>query len=419
MDKQNTKMKVGNEIMNVLEKEEVKSAISIGGVCLIGYLFAYLSRNILSVVTPEMLVAGYATEYIAILSTVFMIAYAIGQLVNGIIGDYINAKYMIFMGLFTAGLCNIAFIISNISIIKIVVYTINGFALAMLYGPIVKVVTENIHKDYVTKVLLGLTFAALIASPLTGLVAIVFRWRILFVVVGILLICFGIVSFATFTILERKGDVEYQKYAEQKKQGGIKLLISSGIVRYSFVSVFTGIVRTSVVFWIPTYLTQNLGYTSKNAAAAYSVITLIVAMGPYIGVAIYKYVFKSSANKMLLFGFICGTACFFAMCVIKLPVINIIFLTVALLSSSMAAAMIWNVYCPSLKETGMVSGTAGYLDFISYAGGALSNLLFANAVSKWGWNTLLAVWGLIMASGIATGFPKGESREKNGKIYEV
>lgn len=415
-------MKVGNRIMNLLEilkKEEVKSAISIGGLCSMGYLFAYLSRNILSVVTPEMLDVGYTTEYIAVLSTMFMITYAIGQLVNGIIGDYINAKYMIFMGMFTAGLCNIVFVISNISIIKIVVYTINGFASAMLYGPMVKVIAENTNKDYVTKVLLGLTFAALIASPLAGLVAIAFRWRILFVFVGVLLICFSIVSFVTFTILERKGSVEYRKYTEQRKNGGIKLLIDNGIIRYSFVSVLTGIVRTSVVFWIPAYLTQNLGYTSKNAAATYSVITLIMAMAPYIGVAIYKYVFKSYANNMLLFGFLCGTVCFFAMCVIKLPIINIILLAVALLGSSTASAMIWNVYCPSLKKTGMVSGATGYLDFISYAGGALANLLFANAVSKWGWSNLLIIWGLIMTSGIATGFSRGKNKANSEKIDEA
>lgn len=64
----------------------------------------YFVRNILSVDTPDMIKAGYETEYIGLISTVFIVAYAVGQLVNGIIGDRVKSKYMICIGLLTAGI---------------------------------------------------------------------------------------------------------------------------------------------------------------------------------------------------------------------------------------------------------------------------------------------------------------------------
>ena len=39
-----------------------------------------------------MLDSGYSTEYIGLVSTVFMITYGVGQLLNGMIGDRIKAK---------------------------------------------------------------------------------------------------------------------------------------------------------------------------------------------------------------------------------------------------------------------------------------------------------------------------------------
>ncbi len=63
-------------------KKEAKNALIIGGTCTVAYMFVYFIRNILSVVTPEMIEEGiYTEEKIGSLSSVFFITYAVGQLV--------------------------------------------------------------------------------------------------------------------------------------------------------------------------------------------------------------------------------------------------------------------------------------------------------------------------------------------------
>ena len=85
---------------------EMKKAACVGAVCIATYAVGYFFRSILSVYTPQMLASTLFTkEGIALLSSVYMISYAAGQLVNGVLGDYIKSKYMVLMGMAAAGGC--------------------------------------------------------------------------------------------------------------------------------------------------------------------------------------------------------------------------------------------------------------------------------------------------------------------------
>ena len=81
--------------------KQAKLALVLGFVCSFAYMNVYFVRSVLSIVTPDMLDSGYSTEYIGLVSTVFMITYGVGQLFNGVIGDKIKAKYMICLGLYS------------------------------------------------------------------------------------------------------------------------------------------------------------------------------------------------------------------------------------------------------------------------------------------------------------------------------
>ena len=72
--------------------------------------------------------------------------------------------------------------------------------------------------------------------------------------------------------------------------------------------------------------------------------------------------------------------------------------------------MLWSVYCPSLKDTGIVSGATGFLDFMSYMAAAASSTIFANSVSTIGWGNLILVWMALMLVGVATALSFGPKR---------
>ena len=77
-----------------------RQALLLGGMCSIAYLAVYVAKNALSAVGPQLTQNGvFTTTQLGAMSSSFFIAYAIGQLINGGIGDRIKGKYMISLGL--------------------------------------------------------------------------------------------------------------------------------------------------------------------------------------------------------------------------------------------------------------------------------------------------------------------------------
>ena len=75
------------------------------------------------------------------------------------------------------------------------------------------------------------------------------------------------------------------------------------------------------------------------------------------------------------------------------------------MAADCAASIMWSRYCPSLRNTGMVSSATGFLDFCSYMAASASSTLFANAVSDIGWGPLILVWMGLMLVGVLITLP--------------
>jgi len=390
-----------------------KNAIMIGSLCSISYFAVYIARNILSAVTPQMVALGYTEEYIGSISSLYFVFYAVGQLINGAIGDKIKAKWMISTGLLGAAMTN--FIFSRMTLYPtaaMIVYSLTGYFLSMIYGPMTKVVSENTEPHHATRCSLGYTFASFFGSPTAGLLASFLAWQSVFAVSSGVLVLMSVTGFCFFTAFERKKIVQYGKYkAQEKGSGNIRVLIEHEIIRFSVISIITGVVRTSVVFWLPTYIAQYLGFTPQTSAAIFTAATLVISMTAFLAVFVYERL-NRNMHKTILIMF-SSAAVFFALTYfVRQPVFNIIFMIAAIMSSNASASMLWSRYCPSLRDTGMVSSATGFLDFLSYMAAAAANLIFANAASVIGWGNLILVWLGLMIVGVAIMLPYDRLKKK-------
>lgn len=396
-----------------MKNKSVQNAIYLGVLCSVSYLAVYFARNILGTVTPQMIESGYAESYIGRVSSVYFIFYAVGQLINGAIGDRIKAKYMISVGLFMAGVTNSLF--SRLSYhhaeIAVIAYGFTGFFLSMIYGPMSKTVAENTEPIYATRCSLGYTFASFLASPLAGAAAAVLVWQDVFLTSSAALVLMAAVCFLCFFLLEKKGIIQYGQYTREKQRGGgIVVLIKHRIIKFTLIAIVTGVVRTAVVFWLPTYISQYLGFSPKIAAMLFTASTLIASFTTFIAVFVYERL-KHNMDLTILIMFISASVCFGLVYFVKYPAVNILFMVLAIMSSNGAACMLWSRYCPSLRDTGMVSGATGFLDFTSYMAAAASSSIFANAVSGIGWKNLILVWCALMLFGVAIALPRRTKRK--------
>lgn len=404
--------------------EKVKNALLLGALCSVSYLAVYIARNILGAVTPQMQDGGiYSKEYIAQASSLYFIFYAVGQLINGAIGDKIKAKYMMCLGLFFAGVTNLLFSFlamdSQAAGVAQIVYALTGFFLSMIYGPMTKVVAENVEEKYVARCSLGYTFASFFGSPVAGVLAAALAWQSVFAVSSGALFVMAIVGFIFFTIFERKGIVKYNQFDRPKTQGatettaetasklqgnGVQVLLKHEIVKYSLVSILTGVVRTSVVFWLTDYISDYLQFSSQSAAGVYSVATLGISSSAFIAVFVYERLKRNSDHTLLLM-FALSAVFFLLSFLIYQPIINIVCMVLAIIAANGSSTILWSIYCPSLRDTGMVSGATGFLDFLSYMAAAVANIVFANAVADIGWGMLILVWCGLMLLGVLVALP--------------
>ena len=390
-----------------------KRAIMLGGMCSLSYLAVYVARNVLGAVTPQLIESGvFTTEFIGQLSSVYFITYAVGQLVNGVIGDRIKSKYMISFGLILSGLLSVLIpVFSKSSTTVYPIYGATGFFLSMIYAPMTKVVAENAEPVYATRCSLGFSFASLFGSPLAGVLAAVLVWQGVFLGSSATLVIMGCICLITFSIFEKRGIIEYGKIKRQKGTGSIRVLIENRIIKFTLISVITGVVRTTVVFWLPTYISQYLGYSTEQSALIYTAATLVISFTTFVAVFLYERL-RRNMDLTILIAFVSAAACFMSVYLFKHPVFNIVFMILAIMSSNTASTMLWSRYCPGLRDTGMVSSATGFLDFMSYMAASISSTLFANAVSDIGWGNLILVWFGLMLIGVLVAIPH-RKRVKN------
>ena len=398
----------------IKDNKSAMNAIYIGTLCSVAYLAVYFARSMLSAIAPQMIEYGYSEEYIGRMSSVYFMFYAVGQLINGSIGDKVKVRYMMSVGLLMAAITNGLFcsLSENYAEVAIYVYGSSGFFLSMIFGPMTKVVAENTEPIYATRCSIGYSFAALFGSPVAGVAAALLVWQSAIYAGSFTLILMSIICFVVFLVLEKKGIVRYNQYKREKSKGGsIKVLIKRGIIKFTVISILTGIIRTTVVFWLPTYITQYLQFSPETSAILYTVATLIISLTTFIAVFIFEKL-KRNMDLTILLLFISAAVFFMLLYLVMQPALNIIFIVIAIMSSNGVATMLWSKYCPSLRDTGMVSGATGFLDFVSYMAAAASSTIFANAVSDIGWDNLILVWFGLMAIGVLVSLPYNEIKQK-------
>ncbi|MBQ3015864.1 MAG: MFS transporter [Clostridia bacterium] len=400
--------------------QKAKEAFMLGGLCSVSYFAVYIARNVLGAVTPKILESGAFTEIeIGSMSSVYFAAYAIGQLINGFMGDRIKAKYMIAGGLILAGITNFIFPYLTVSATAATaVYGLTGFSLAMIYAPMTKIVSENTEQIYAVRCSFGYTFASFFATPAAGLFATFLAWQTVFTVSSSVLGIMGALSFAFFTLFERRGIVKYGQYEKNAKESGsIKALFEHAIVRFSIISIITGIIRTSVIFWLATYINQYLGFLAEQSAGIYTGATFIISMMSIIAIVIYE-AFGRRRDFTIVIMFIVSAISFLLTYLVSSPILNIIFIVLAIMASNGAAAILWSVYCPSLRDTGRVSTATGFLDFVSYMAAAVANIVFANAATSIGWGNLILVWFGIVLVGLFASIPYKDIAKRKHEYFD-
>ena len=342
----------------------------------------------------------YTAEFIGLLSSVYFLVYAIGQLINGLVGDMIRPKYMITVGLTVTGIVVSSFPLVPFAWMQVACFALMGVGLSMLRGPIMKMVSENLSKTK-SRVICTCLSAASFAGPLvSSALAIIFKWNIMFIVAGVFTVVTAFAAFIALTVFEKKGylifkssrGVGFRSYADLFK-----------IERFGFFMIIAGvseIAASAIGFWIPTYLSDALLLDGVTTNVLFSVISVTSAIAPFITLFVFKLI-KEREILLLRCSFLVAVLSFICMLIVPSAVARIGFLILAKLCLSCSSAVLWSIYIPGMGSTGRVSSINGVINCTGYLSASLANALFARLLGL-DWNGVILVWCLIPSIGLAT-----------------
>ena len=394
-------------------EKKVQSAWRIGSLCIATYLASYVTRNILSVSTPEMIKETFFTkEYTGLLSSVCFIFYAVGQLINGFIGDMVHPKYMIIIGLGVSSISTFAIPLFDNRIIHFTAFALIGFGLSMLRGPLMKVISENTAATHARMICTLFSMASFAGPFIASLLSIAFKWRTVFAVTGIISVFITVASVAVISLLEKRGEI---KFTPKKEKGVLNSILSvfklEDFFFYMFISAIGEIAGSSITFWIPTYTTEHLGFSGDAASTIYSVVSLTNLFTPFITLVIYEKFIRNGV-KLALVMYVLSAVFFIAVRFTAAPLVNVIMLIIAKMAAAAASSIVWSAYIPGLARSGKVSSANGVIDAAGYAMASLANVIFSGSVSRLGWGGIVNMWYIIMLIGAAASAGKLLLRKK-------
>ncbi len=394
-------------------EKKIQSAWRIGSLCIATYLASYVTRNILSVSTPEMIKEAFFTkEYTGLLSSVCFIFYAVGQLINGFIGDMVHPKYMIIMGLGVSSISTFAIPLFDNRIIHFTAFALIGFGLSMLRGPLMKVISENTAATHARMICTLFSMAGFAGPLIASLLSIFFEWRAVFTVTGIISVFITVASVTVISLLEKRGEI---KFTPKKEKGVLNSILSvfklEDFFFYMFISAIGEIAGSSITFWIPTYTTEHLGFSGDAASTIYSVVSLTTLFTPFITLVIYEKLIRNGV-KLALVMYVLSAVFFIAVRFTAAPLVNIIMLIIAKMAAAAASSIVWSAYIPGLARSGKVSSANGVIDAAGYAMASLANVIFSGSVSRLGWSGIVNMWYIIMLIGAAASAGKLLLRKK-------
>ncbi len=249
------------------------------------YAGYYFTRKTLAVATPGLMDQyGLNEVHIGWISGAYLGLYALGQFINGILGDKLGARVMLSIGMIGSAMMSIWFGFTTSVFLLVAVWGANGFFQSSGWSNSVKSMAQwfsvkergTIMGFYCTCYQIGSALATMFAAYVLGHYGLKSTFvlpAVLLLVVAVIFILFqketpekaGLPPIDEYTG-ENTGSTSGDAVSESEDDDTsvLKQVLSHPIVWLMAASYFClKFVRYSLLTWLPLYLTKKLGYTPE------------------------------------------------------------------------------------------------------------------------------------------------------------
>lgn len=382
--------------------------------CTIAYFASYFSRKTFAVVMVEMLEKGAVDRGVAgMVGTALFVFYGLGQLISGYLGDKISPKYLMFSGLMVSAVCNLLLPLCENQYLMIPIWAVNGFAQALLWPPIVRILSDNLsHEKYVTANLI-VTCGAHVSTIILYLYAPIcisfMSWESVFFTSTVFCVVVGVIFLIAMSFIVR-GEKETAELNApdnaMSKEPLFGVFKRSGVLMIFVCIIAMGFLRDGIESWLPTLYSEAFGRDSSESILVSVALPIFSIISLFVVRIIHKgKVFNNEAR---------GAGILFAISVVLCIPLSILIslestacrilclLLAGLVCACMHSCNFLLISCVPgrLAKTGRASTVGGFCNACTYIGAAGSMYGIALVSKHLGWSATVLFWIGICALGV-------------------
>ena len=349
---------------------------------------------------------------LAIVVTALTISYGVGQVVSGFVGDKIKPQYLLTAGLALAIVCNVAMFFCTSIPVMTVVWAINGLAHAMLWPPIVRLISTFIPSEEYSyasvRVSWGSSIATIVLYLVCPLLLSFMNWR------SIILACAGIGVCIMAVWLATSGKLfadelmlvrAEQKTTDKGKARNIPIpaLAIFPVIFVIIGIIFQGMMRDGVTNWMPSFLLETFNLPEDSSILA----TVILAVFSLFSFWVFDVIYRKFINNEVLCGgvifgiaLVAATALYIVNKLTSSVLVSMLLMAVIVGCMHGVNLMLIAIVPKSFAKYGKVSTMSGLLNSCTYIGAAAATSGFAAlATATNSWTPTLFVWIIICLVG--------------------
>ena len=390
------------------------NAIMIVALCSIVYFISYFARKDFAAVMAVMLKEGILDKQLSgFIGMGLFICYGVGQLVSGYLGDKIKPTILLLSGLFTTALCNLLMPLAPSTALMIPIWALNGFAQAMLWPPIVRILADNLSGEKFLAANIVVTSAAHVSTIILYIFVPIcvryYDWKAVFftasVITAVVLAIFA-ASMLFITLDPRRDEKsEPPTLAVEKERDFVSLFLKSGIIPIFFSIIMMGFLRDGIESWLPTLYGEAFGTSAEEAILVSAIIPVISIVSSTSIMAIHKKRFFNNEARGAFVLFLCAAA----LCVPVSVLINfeqsalklVCLILAALVCGFMHAINFLFISClpGRFARFGRAATASGFSNACTYVGAAISMYGIGAIADSIGWSASAFSWIVIAVLG--------------------
>ncbi len=364
------------------------------GMCWMAYASIYLGRLNLSIAAPIMEQEELINSVqMGTLGSCFFFTYAFGQIINGYLGDIVNPKKIFSTGLIIAAVCNILIGFGPSVTMIFLLWSINGYAQSMIWGPLLKILAHTFIKEkersraamiLSTSIGVGSVLAILISS-----IVLEKGFETVFWVAGIIMLIIGIASLIFIPY------VNQSKIIKREHVSFFKIFLDNKIRAILIPNMAHGIIKDNLNLWIPILFMMMYGIDVKQVVTYVFLIPLATLVGRLIFPWMYHRC-RENEKVVVTIAFIVCIGSLMPLVAYQIPIwFAALLLACIALAVSVINAAFLTIFPLRFVESNNVASVSGIMDFIAYMGSAIGSVLFGIVIKYSGYKSIILFWIVI------------------------